>query len=98
LLNLDQKNQLKSIKHLFSGGLTSASVDMRVLYRNALLNGAAKIVIAHNHPSGIAEPSEADKHLTKEVARAGMVLGIDLLDSIIVTEKDVFSMRLHDLI
>ncbi|MCC6185782.1 MAG: DNA repair protein RadC [Chitinophagaceae bacterium] len=74
------------IKHEFisSGGLTATVADIRMILRNALLLQAAKIIVAHNHPSGNKTPSEADKKLTLKLRDAARQMDIELIDHIIV--------------
>jgi DNA repair protein RadC len=69
------------------GGLSSSIVDVRGVYQAALLDNAAAIICAHNHPSGNPEPSRADIKISRQLQEAGEVLDIDLLDSIIVVGK-----------
>jgi DNA repair protein RadC len=66
------------------GGLSSAHVHPREVFRPAILASAAAIIVVHNHPSGDPEPSVEDAEVTKRLARAGELLGIPLLDHVIV--------------
>lgn len=66
------------------GTLNSSLVEPRELFKSSILSNAAAIILLHNHPSGSLEPSESDLHLTKRLAMAGELLGIDVLDHIIV--------------
>jgi len=93
LLCVNVKNKLTSTKILFSGCMDEITIDMRVVFRNTLLLGAANIIIAHNHPSGDPAPSSADKDLTKRVSAAGKLLGIRLLDHLVIVEENYFSFR-----
>ena len=88
------------IKHEFlsSGGLTSTVVDIRIILKNALLCNAAKLIIAHNHPSGNKSPSEADKKLTKKLKDASHQMDIELVDHIIIAGKDFTSFANEGLI
>ena len=81
------------IKHEFisSGGLTATVADIRMILKNALLCNAAKLIVAHNHPSGNKTPSEADKKLTKKLQEAAAQMDIQLVDHIIVAGKDFTS-------
>jgi DNA repair protein RadC len=69
------------------GTLSGVFVDPASTYRAAIVTGAAAIFVAHNHPSGDASPSNADVHITRELMRAGRILKIELLDSIIIGQK-----------
>lgn len=72
------------------GGQDFAKVDPRVLFRAALLAGAGTLILAHNHPSGDPTPSPEDDTLTKSVAAAGRLIGIDVLDHLIVGAERSF--------
>ncbi len=78
-------------KQISIGGKTATLVDVRIVYRIALELGATAIVLAHNHPSGIVSPSQSDKMLTQKLKDAGHSLDINVLDHLIITEKDYFS-------
>jgi DNA repair protein RadC len=75
------------------GALNSASVQPRDVYREATLAGAAAIVVFHNHPSGDPSPSPEDVALTRHLAAAGTLLGIDLVDHIILGETRYCSLK-----
>lgn len=75
------------------GGLAHVAVAAREVYAPALERGAAAIVLAHNHPSGIAEPSPEDVSFTQLMGRAGKILGVRLLDHVVVTRRGYFSFR-----
>lgn len=81
---LDSQNRLIAADELFQGGLTGASVYPREVAKSALKHNAAAVILAHNHPSGIAEPSMADQHLTGELKQALALIEVKLLDHIIV--------------
>jgi DNA repair protein RadC len=75
-----------------SVGLQNATqVHPREVFQAAILCGARALVVAHNHPSGCLEPSNADKEVTKNLKSAGDLLGIKLLDHVIVTETSEYS-------
>jgi DNA repair protein RadC len=73
------------------GGMDSSIIDLRILFRSLLAAGAARFVITHNHPDGSTTPSSEDIAITKRIKEAGKIIGIDLLDHIIVTDKEYFS-------
>ena len=83
-LALDTRQKPIGYKAVASGGMAAAPVDARVLFRAALLLGAARIIIAHNHPSGNCEPSPEDRALTRRLVDAGKVLDCCVLDHIII--------------
>jgi DNA repair protein RadC len=75
------------------GTLNRAGVSPRDVYREAAVAGAAKVVVFHNHPSGDPTPSPDDVHLTKRLAAAGVLLGIELIDHVILGEGRYFSFK-----
>jgi DNA repair protein RadC len=81
-----------------SGLLSSCPVHPREVYQRAVLLGAYSVIVAHNHPSDSHEPSQADKDVTKELAAAGKVLGIKILDHIIFTDFSHYSFQEHGLL
>lgn len=91
VLYLNARNELLSLDDLFVGTLDATLVHPREIYEGALRYHSAYIAVAHNHPSGNPEPSEADKRLTKRIADAGHILGIALLDHIIIGRASYFS-------
>lgn len=91
-LCLDRKGKLLVCKRLGEGGISSAQVDVRRLIENAILSSASSVILAHNHPSGIALPSQDDYTATDNVRRALSTIGVDLLDHIIVADNDYVSM------
>jgi len=92
LLVLNQTKNLTGFKLIASGGQYSSLVDCKILFRNALLLGAASIIVAHNHPAGSIEPSQADLALTKKIVQAGKALDIELVDHIIFTPNKYCSL------
>ena len=73
------------------GILTGVKVHAREVFKGAILANAAGIVLAHNHPSGNSEPSEADIRCTRRLVRVGFLLGIPILDHLIVTPMGGFT-------
>ncbi|WP_281755133.1 RadC family protein [Neptunitalea chrysea] len=88
---LNNSNNVLSTSQLSKGGITGTLVDIRLIFKQALSNGATSIILAHNHPSGTLRPSEMDKNLTQKISDAGLSLDIKVLDHLIVTEKTYFS-------
>ena len=87
-------HQTKVKREFVSIGTLSASLlHPREVYRPAILNNAAHIVLAHNHPSGCLAPSQADLQATRVIAEAGYVLGIELLDHVICAKSGFTSLR-----
>lgn len=87
------KNEINAIHKVFSGSLNSSIAHPREIFRSALLNNAARILIYHNHPSGNTDPSIEDYELTDRFFTAGELLGIEVLDHIIVAGNDAISFR-----
>lgn len=84
VLFLDSRHRLIRFEQLFSGSLTQTSVYPREIAKRALQLNAAAIIAAHNHPSGVAEPSRADQYLTTRLRQSLLVLEIELLDHLVV--------------
>lgn len=84
MLFLDSQHRLLAAKDLFRGTLTQTSVYPREVLREALNLGADAVVLAHNHPSGIPEPSRADEVLTATMKQALALVDVRVLDHIVV--------------
>ncbi len=92
LLCLDHSNNLLKRKVLFKGGLTSANIDLRILFYELLTTKrCSRFIVAHNHPSGTLHPSKQDLQVTKRIKEAGKLFSLDLLDHMIITETRYFS-------
>ena len=83
-------------KVVTQGLLDRTVVHPREVFAEAIKRRASAIIIAHNHPSGCLEPSEADKEITQRLSLAGNILGVKLLDHLIFTEEGFYSFREHD--
>src|SRR6266511_4178642 len=90
-LFLDAQNRLIAVEELFRGTLTQTSVYPREVVKRALAHNAAAVMFAHNHPSGIAEPSRADELLTQTLKQALALVEIKVLDHFVVAGKVVVS-------
>lgn len=93
ILILNTKNQINAIHRVFTGSLNSSVAHPREIYRSAILNNGARIILYHNHPSSDLTPSEADLSFTHRMMEAGGVLGIELLDHFIVSETNWLSFK-----
>ncbi|SNR17112.1 RadC family protein [Tenacibaculum jejuense] len=91
VLYLNNSNTILDKYQTSKGGLVSALVDVRLIYKKALELGAIGIVLIHNHPSGKLSPSTSDIQLTEKIKKAGKALDIKVLDHLIITEKAYFS-------
>jgi DNA repair protein RadC len=81
---LDAQNRLIKAEELFTGSLTQTSVYPREVVKTALAHNAAAVILAHNHPSGVSEPSRADEMLTRTLKEALAMVDVKLLDHFIV--------------
>jgi len=91
ILYLNNANKIIEKLPISKGGITGTLVDVRVTLKKALELGATSLILAHNHPSGNLNPSEADKQITKKLKIAAESIDIKVLDHLIVTEKSYFS-------
>ena len=92
VLFLDSQNRLIAMEELFRGTLTQTSVYPREVVLRALHHHAAAVVLAHNHPSGVAEPSRADEALTQSLKAALALVDVRVLDHFVVTMESARSM------
>ncbi|SJM90788.1 protein associated with replication fork, possible DNA repair protein [Crenothrix polyspora] len=90
-LFLDNQNRVIQLDELFRGTLNSANVYPREVVKQALHHNAAAVIFAHNHPSGISEPSQADKHITEKLQQALALLDIRVLDHFIIGDGQPYS-------
>lgn len=90
-LCLDRKGKLLSRKRLGEGSACAVNLDTRALVENALLSAASSVILAHNHPSGVALPSTADQAATDRAKVALEAIGVALVDHIIVADNDFVS-------
>jgi DNA repair protein RadC len=92
VLFLDSQHRLIQLEALFHGTLAQTSVYPREVVKRALAHNAAAVVLGHNHPSGVAEPSRADEYLTQTLRQALALVDVRVLDHIIVGRGQVVSM------
>ena len=93
VLVLDAKHQVIDRQTVFTGTLDSCPVHPREIFRLAVLNGASAIVVAHNHPSGLADPSPNDLKFMRRLAECGQLMGIPMLDGFVIGLRTYFSLR-----
>ena len=91
VLYLDSQNRLIRSEELFRGTLTQTSVYPREVVKGALRNNAASVMFAHNHPSGVAEPSRSDEILTQALKAALALVDVKALDHFIIAGSDSLS-------
>jgi len=90
---LDVKNQPTVINICHIGSLNASIVHPREVMKTAIMSNSASIIVAHNHPSGKPEPSQEDIEVTKRLAEAGSIIGIELMDHLIIGEDTFISLK-----
>ncbi|MDQ3695588.1 MAG: DNA repair protein RadC [Chloroflexota bacterium] len=90
---LDTKNRVLAIRTVYQGSVNSAQIRVAEVFRDAIRHNAVAIVAVHNHPSGDPTPSAADVAVTAELARAGALLDIELLDHLVIGDGRWVSLR-----
>jgi len=88
---LDNQHRLLACETLFTGSIRSTEVHPREVVKAALRHNAAAVILAHNHPSGMAEPSQADRIITERVKTALALVDVHVLDHLIIGGLDVVS-------
>lgn len=88
---LDAQHRVIAIEELFRGTLTQTSVYPREVVKAALRHNAAAVLFAHNHPSGVAEPSQADESLTRSLKEALALVDVRVLDHFVVADATLTS-------
>ena len=91
MLYLSTRHEILAFREHFHGTIDGATVYPRVIVQAALELNAAAVILAHNHPSGVAEPSEADRQITRKLTQALDLIDIRVLDHIVVSAKAVVS-------
>lgn len=97
-LSLDGGQRLLALRTITIGTLDTVLAHPREVFSDPIVDRAASVVVAHNHPSGQAIPSSKDVMLTQQLAAAGQLLGIPLRDHIIITRTDHYSFKQHHLL
>ena len=98
VLFLDAQHRLIASEELFHGTLTQTSVYPREVVKRALIHNAAAVMLSHNHPSGLAEPSSADRSLTDALKQALGLVDVRVLDHIVIGEQEALSFAERGLI
>jgi DNA repair protein RadC len=91
ILFLDNQNRVIKDEVMFEGTIDAASVYPREVVKRALHHNAAALILAHNHPSGVAEPSQADRRITRRLTDALALVDIRILDHFVVGDGEVIS-------
>lgn len=88
---LNTKNHVVAVHRCHIGSLNASIVHPREVFKSAILNNAASVIVAHQHPSGDITPSVEDINVTKRLAEAGKLLGIEVLDHLVVNNEGKFT-------
>jgi DNA repair protein RadC len=98
VIYLNRANKVLALIENSTGGLTGTVIDTRVVFATALKLCATSLIVCHNHPSGNLSPSDADKLITKKLAKAGKLLDITVVDHIILASEGYFSFKDENLL
>lgn len=90
---LNTKNKIVAVHRCHVGAINSSVVHPREVFKAAILNNSASIVVSHQHPSGDPTPSQEDIHVTRRLAESGKMLGIEVLDSIVAGDDTFVSLK-----
>lgn len=91
ILFLNRSNKVINRMKLSQGGISGTVTDVRIVMKKAIEYLASGIIVCHNHPSGNLNPSESDTKITQKIREAGNLMDIQLLDHLIISEKDYYS-------
>ncbi len=94
-LHLDTRGRHIGTEEISRGSLGGVETHPREVFKGAIVNNTAALIVAHNHPSGVAVPSPEDRVFTAHIAKALRAVGLQLLDSLVVTETGHHSMQEH---
>jgi DNA repair protein RadC len=97
-LFLDNRHRVLAFEEMFRGTLDGASVHPREVVRAALHHNAAAVILSHNHPSGVPEPSAADRNITRQLRDALQLIGVRVLDHLVIGAGEPTSMAARGLI
>lgn len=90
-ISLNEAKEPVGVEIIAIGSLNRAYVDVREVFKHAILTGASGLILAHNHPSGSLNPSEGDWQMTEKLRQAGSLLGIEVLDHIIIGDDGKYT-------
>ncbi len=93
IMILNRRNQVLDSKMVSSGGISHTTVDPKVLFKMVLEHLGSSVILVHNHPSGNLKPSQTDLDLTRRMVQAGLLLDINVLDHLIITDHGYFSFK-----
>jgi len=98
ILFLNRSNRVINRMKLSQGGISGTVTDVRLVMKKAIEYLASGIILCHNHPSGNLNPSESDSNITRKIKEAGNLMDIQLLDHLIISDKDYYSFADNGLI
>jgi DNA repair protein RadC len=98
ILFLNRSNKVINMMKLSQGGISGTVTDVRIVMKKAIEYLASGIIVCHNHPSGNLNPSESDTKITQKIKEAGNLMDIQLLDHLIISDKDYYSFADNGLI
>lgn len=93
LLLYDKENKVQDLKLYSLGGIDRAIVDMRVIFKEALKADCKGMILFHNHPSGVSEPSEEDFMMSDQVLKISKMIGVEVADHLVIAKESVTSMK-----
>jgi DNA repair protein RadC len=93
VVNLDTRNRVKNLVKLYQGSVNTSQVRVAEVFRQAIIDNAPTILLAHNHPSGDASPSPDDVAVTRAIVQAGKLLDIDVLDHLVISQGGFISLK-----
>lgn len=93
IIMLDVKNKINAIHTVSTGSLVSSIVHPREVFKAAIIQNSSSIILGHNHPSGVVDPSNEDLDTTQRLVNASEILGIKILDHIIVSDNNYLSFK-----
>lgn len=93
VLYLNTQSHPIGVEIVAVGTTYTCNIEIKNIFKGAILANAVAIVVAHNHPSGVSKPSNRDLSLTRQIAWAGEILGIRLMDHVIIGEEEFYSMK-----
>jgi DNA repair protein RadC len=93
VMNLDTRNRVMNLVKLYQGSVNTSQVRIAEVFRQAIIDNAPSIILAHNHPSGDATPSPDDVAVTRAIVQAGKILDIDVLDHLIISQGLYVSLK-----
>ena len=90
VIGLSTRNAIQYIDLVSLGTLNASLVHPREVFRFSIFKAVSSIILSHNHPSGDSEPSEEDMRITRRLVEAGKIIGIEVLDHIVIGDRDSF--------